>query len=368
MKSRLFSPLQLRGVATPNRIVAFSFNQHTAVEGLANDWHLVTYGKFAQAGVGTVMVETAAVEARGRGSYGDLGLWSNEQVAPLSRIASFIKSQGAVPAIQIGHAGRKASMQRPWEGNGLLSEKEAESGEMPWQTLAPSGIPVAPRWPTPAAMNTSQIEEVASAFEAAARRAARAGFELLAVDCAQGQLLHQFLIASANLRSDAYGGSAERRRAYPFSVLKRIRAVWPSDKPLMCRMPFTEGPDGSYGVENAIEFARDVKAIGIDVIVRGGVDPLTHEPGAGQQLGRSPGQSTQPAELRKSAGIAVVATSAQWSLEVAEDAIATRQADLIGISRQLTHNPNWALHARAQLEEDGFAGWPQQDRWWQRGA
>lgn len=212
------------------------------------------------------MLETAAVEPRGRATYGDLGIWSNDHVAPLSRIATFIRSQGSVPALQIGHAGRKAGQQRPWEGAGLLGEKEAARGEVPWQTFGPSSIPVAPDWPAPSALSGEQLNEIASAFEAATRRAARAGFEVLEILCADGYLLHDFLSPIANLRSDGLGGNAERRWTYPLSVVRRVRAVWPSSKPLMCRVSAIDGSDGKYGVEETIEFARELKALGVDVV------------------------------------------------------------------------------------------------------
>lgn len=248
MKSTLFSPLTLRNVTLRNRIVISPVRQYCAHEGLANDWHLVHYGKLAQAGAGMVMLETTAVESRGRVTYGDLGLWSNDQVEPLGRIASFIKARGAVPGIRLGHAGRKAAMTRPWEGHAPLVEADSIRGETPWRTVAPSALPAARGWPEPVAMGADQVETVAAAWEAAARRASRAGFEVLEIHCGHGYLLHEFLSPVSNLRSDAYGGGPAGRRAYPLEIVKRLRAVWPQNKPLMCRISVIDGADGGYGI------------------------------------------------------------------------------------------------------------------------
>ncbi len=338
-------------------------NQHSAIEGLANDWHMVNYGKFAQSGAAMVMLETAAIEARGRATYGDLGLWSNDHVAPLGRIATFIRSQGAIAAIQLGHAGRKAGLQRPWEGGGQLSETEAIRGETPWQTLAPSAIPAAPNWPVPSTMSAVQLEEVASAFEAAARRAIRAGFDVLQIDCAHGHLLHQFLSANANLRSDAYGGSADRRRAYPLAILKRVRAIWPADKPLMCSVPTLASVDDGYGMDEAIDFVRELKAIGVDLVECAAPD-LLENTGNPQRAGRNMESTLLHAEqFRRNVVIPTMAVNCGGDPARFDAFVSAGRADFIGVTREAVHNPNWPLHARAQLEADAYDGWPRQYSW-----
>lgn len=339
-------------------------SQYSAHEGLANDWHLVNYGKFAQAGVGMVMVETAAVEARGRVTHGDLGLWSNDHVAPLSRVATFIRSQGAIPGIQLGHAGRKGSIQRPWEGYGFLTETDALRGELPWRTIAPSALPAAKGWPEPAAMSDVQMREVTAAWEAAARRAARAGFEVLEIHCAHGYLLHEFLSPIANLRGDAYGRGASGRMTYPLEIVKRLRAVWPSDKPLMCRVSAIDGSDGGYGIDDTVEFARELKNAGVDVVAcsSGGISGLAT---LANRLQHGLGHQVAYAEkIRREARVSTMADGLIADPVHADGVLESGQADLIGIGREALYNPNWALHARQVLEADGFDAWPRQYGWW----
>lgn len=364
MKSKLFAPLQLRGVSLSNRIVTSPIKQYSANEGLANDWHLVHYGKLAHSGAGMVLVETTAVEARGRKTYGDLGLWSNDHVAPLARIATFIKSQGSVPAIRLGHAGRKGSLQRPWEGYAPLAEFDATRAEAAWKTVAPSAIPAARDWPESAAMSAGQIEEVAAAWEAAARRAARAGFEALVVDCGHGYLLHQFLSSLANLRGDSYGGDAARRRTYPLEIVQRLRAVWPSDKPLLCRVSVVDGPDSDHGFEDVIDFVRALKAVGVDLVdcSAGGISGLAS---VAERMSLAAGRKIEyAARMRGEASIATMVVGPVNGSRHAEQLLESGSVDMLSIDCHTLTNPNWPLHARAELEQDGFGGWPQQYRWW----
>ncbi|MFM0123703.1 NADH:flavin oxidoreductase/NADH oxidase [Paraburkholderia sp. RL18-101-BIB-B] len=363
MKSKLFSPLELRGITFPNRIVVTPVKQYSANDGLANDWHMVHYGKQAQAGAGMVMIETTAVEARGRETYGDLGLWSNDQVAPLSRIAMFIKSQGAVPGIRLGHAGRKAALLRPWEGQGPLTETDAARGEAPWKPIAPSALPAAMGWPEPAPMTDAHLEAVAVAWEAAARRAARAGFEVLEVHCGHGYLLQQFLSPVANLRSDTYGGVAGRR-TYPLEIVKRLRAVWPADKPLLCRISVMDGADGGYGIENTIDFARRLKVAGVDLVdcSSGGISGPTS---VANRLAHSVSrQVNYAAQVRSDAAIPTMAVGLIVDPLQAEEILENGYADLVGVGREVLRNPTWPLEARGLLEADGFGSWPQQYGWW----
>lgn len=364
MTSLLFSAFPLRAVTLPNRVVISPMSQYSAQDGFATDWHLVHYGKFAQSGAGMVMVETAAVEPRGRGTYGDLGLWSDAHVPQLARIAAFIRSQGGIPAIQLGHAGRKGSLQRPWEGYGLLTEAEAACGETPWPTVAPSALAAADGWPRPEALAESELEAIVGAFEAAAGRAAAAGFDVIEIHCAHGYLLHEFLSPMANCRSDAWGGDAERRMAYPLEVIRRVRAALPDGKPLMCRVSAVDGAEGGYGIDDTVAFAAALQAAGVDVVdcSSGGISGFAT---VANRLPRGYGfQVPYAAAVRKQVGIATMAVGLIVDPHQAEAVVAAADADLIGIGREALYNPNWALHARQALEQHDFEAWPPQYGWW----
>lgn len=364
MNARLFSSQPLRDVVLPNRIVVSPMSQYSATNGMANDWHTVTYGKFAQGGAGMVMVETAAITPQGRGTYGDLGLWNDEQIAPLAKIAEFIASQGAVPALQIGHAGRKGSLQRPWEGYGVLTDKEKARGEVPWLTVAPSAIATGPGMAVPSALTVDELQAMLLQWQAAARRALQAGFQVLELHCAHGYLLHQFLSPLANTRTDAYGGDLEKRMAFPLEVVRAVRAVWPAHLPLMCRVSAVDGADGGYTLEDTIVFARALRAAGVDVIdcSSGGISGLST---AGNRLPRSLGYQVPYAEaIRQQAGILTMAVGLIVEPEQAESILEKDQADLIAVGREILYNPNWPLHARQALVARDFAHWPAPYGWW----
>lgn len=362
--TRLFSPQQLRDVVLPNRIVVSPMSQYSATEGRANDWHTVTYGKFAQGGAGMVMVETAAITSQGRGTYGDLGLWNDDQIAPLAKIADFISSQGSVPALQIGHAGRKGSLQRPWEGYGVLTDKEKAKGEVPWPTVAPSAIAAGPGVAVPAALAVDELQAMLLQWQAAARRALKAGFQVLELHCAHGYLLHQFLSPLANARTDAYGGDVTRRMTFPLEVVRAVRAVWPAHLPLMCRVSAVDGADGGYTLEDTIVFARALRAEGVDVIdcSSGGISGLST---AGNRLPRSLGYQVPYAEaIRQQADILTMAVGLIVEPEQAESILEKGQADLIAVGREILYNPNWPLNARQALVAPDFERWPAPYGWW----
>ncbi len=364
MSSALFSPLTQRGVTLRNRIAVSPMSQYSATDGLPNDWHLVTYGKMAQGGAGLVMMETAAVTAQGRGTYGDLGLWNDEQIAPLARIVAFIASQGAVPALQIGHAGRKASMQRPWEGYGRLTEREAVRGECPWPTLAPSAVPMSPQDAMPTALDEAGIQRLLQQFAATAERAAQAGVQVLEVHAAHGYLLHQFLSPLANLRDDAWGGDALRRMAFPLEVLRRVRAVWPQERPLWLRVSAVDGADGGRTLEDTLTLARAAKAEGVDLVdcSSGGIAGLAT---AGNRIPRGLGFQVPFAQaVREQAGVASMAVGLILTPAQAEAIVQSGQADVVALGRELLNNPNWPWHARQALVDPDFAPWPPQYGWW----
>jgi 2,4-dienoyl-CoA reductase-like NADH-dependent reductase (Old Yellow Enzyme family) len=254
----LFEPLKIRDVSLRNRIVVSPMCQYTAKDGFVADWHLVHLGKFAQGGAGAVFVEATAVEKRGRITHGDTGIWDDAHIAGLSRIAKFVKEQGAVPAIQLAHAGRKASMARPWFGNGPLTQEDSERGDKAWSTVAPTERSLGEGWITPRAMREGDQQTVVTAFKEAARRAHAAGFEMLEVHAAHGYLLHSFLSPLSN------DGSREERMRFPLRVIEAVRGLW--KKPLSVRISSIDDVEGGWSIEDTLAFANELKRIGVDII------------------------------------------------------------------------------------------------------
>lgn len=360
----LFTPITLRGLSLKNRIVISPMCQYSAVDGKVNDWHLVQYGRFAVGGAGMVILEATAVTAQGRITPGDLGLWGDDQVEGIARISDFLKANGSVPAIQLGHAGRKAATARPWHGNLPLGDRDVtERGEGAWPIVAPSAEAMADGWPVPASLDLAGIETVRAAFTAAARRALRAGIEVVEIHCAHGYLLHAFLSPLSNHRTDVYGGSREGRMRLPLEIASDIRALWPQDRPVFLRVSAVDNLDGGLELEDTIVFAQALKQIGIDVIdcssggIAGGAT-------AGR-LPRGPGfQIPFAATIREKADIATMAVGLILDARHAEAALVNGETDLIAIGRAALDNPNWPLHARALLCGEDYADWPPQHGWW----
>ena len=360
----LFTPLELRGVTLKNRVVLSPMCQYSADDGFASDWHLVHLGQFAKGGAGLVFTEAAAVEERGRITHGDLGIWKDEHVAPLKRITDFIKGQGATPAIQIAHAGRKASMQRPWFGNAALTEADTHRGDLPWSIVAPSAEPVAPGWIMPHELTIDEIKALLKSWEAATRRALAAGFEVLEVHGAHGYLLHSFLSPLSNHRSDEYGGSLANRMRLAFEIVDTVRKVWPQERPLFFRTSSSDYVDDGWRIEDTVTLARELKARGVDVVdcSSGGIaGSATAAP-----IKRYPGFQVPYAEqVRKEADIKTLAVGIILSGAQAEEILRQGKADLIAVGREALYDPHWALHAAAELGVDAqFAEWPKQYGWW----
>ena len=263
---RLFTPMSLRGITTKNRIVISPMCQYSADDGVANDWHLVHLGKFAQGGAGIVMTEATAVTAEGRITHGDLGLWHDGQIGPLKRIAAFLRANGSVPAIQLAHAGRKASMQRPWYGNAALTAEDIARGDKPWTIVAPSAIPMDDGWLMPHELTVQDLGKLREDWRQAALRAVEADFDVLEIHCAHGYLLHEFLSPLSNHRGDAYGGDRTGRMKHPLEIIETIRAVWPADRPLFVRISSVDGIDGGIDIADSVAFVNEAKARGADVI------------------------------------------------------------------------------------------------------
>jgi len=365
-KPLLFTPISLRDVQLKNRVVISPMCQYSAKDGLANEWHLVHLGKFAQGGAGVVFVEATAVHPHGRITHGDMGIWSDAHVPPLKRIADFVKSQGAVPAMQLAHAGRKASMQRPWHGNGPIDATDRARGEEAWPIVAPSAIPMDEGWLTPSALSTNDIKSLCEDWRAAALRSLEAGFQILEMHGAHGYLFHEFLSPLSNKRNDAYGGDLAGRMRFPLEVVEKIREVWPKGFPLFTRISSVDGLEGGWTLEDSVAYARELKARGVDVIdcSSGGLVGSA----TAARVPRGLGFQVPFAErIRKEAGIKTMSVGLIVEPQQAESILKNGQADLIAIGREALFNPNWPLQAEFVLaggSETTFSDWPQQYGWW----
>lgn len=355
--SHLFTPLTLRGITFPNRIMVSPMCQYSSVEGFASDWHLVHLGSRAVGGAGTVFTEAIAVEARGRISPQDLGIYRDEHLEMLCRITDFIKAQGAVPGTQLAHAGRKASTRRPWESAKGATVTPAEGG---WTPIAPSAVAFNEVYPMPTAMSQTEIAEVVRAFGEAARRAKQAGFQVIELHAAHGYLLHQFLSPVANQRSDKYGGSLENRQRIVLEAVEAIRQEWPDELPLFVRVSATDWLSGI--VENSWELSDTIQLVknlrqqgGVDLIdvSSGGISPQ-------QKITVGPGYQVPFAEaIRQETGVPVAAVGMITQPAQADDIISSGQADLVALARELLRDPYWSLHAARQLGYKDLA-WPVQ--------
>jgi 2,4-dienoyl-CoA reductase-like NADH-dependent reductase (Old Yellow Enzyme family) len=344
----LFSPLPLRSVTLRNRIAVSPMCQYSAVDGRATDWHFVHLGSRAVGGAGLVVFEATAVEARGRISPADMGLWDDGQIEPLARIVRFVETHGAVPALQLAHAGRKASVRAPWDGGGPIPP--AEGG---WTPIAPSALPFADGHPVPHTLDREGLRAVVAAFAAAARRAAAAGFRALEVHCAHGYLLHEFLSPLSNQRHDLYGGSFENRTRLAREVLQAVRAAWPERLPLLVRISATDWVPGGWDVDQSVELARALEPV-VDL-----VDVSSGGLAWNAQVPMGPGYQTAFAErIRKEAGVATGAVGVIVSPEQADHVIRTGQADLVLLAREMLRDPYFPLRAAKALGHDG--PWPKQ--------
>ena len=357
----LFQELTLREVKARNRIVVSPMCQYSAKDGQVSDWHLVHLGKFAQGGAGIVFVEATAVERRGRITHGDTGIWEDAQIQGLARIASFIKANGATPAIQLAHAGRKASMARPWYGNGPLTQDDHARGDKPWSIVAPTAKPVGEGWIVPRKAQAGDLQHLKEAYRQATRRAQAAGFDVLEVHAAHGYLLHSFLSPLAN------DGPLEERMKFPLEVAKVVRDAWPAQKPMFVRVSSIDDVEGGWTIDDTVVFSRQLKNIGVDVIDCSSGGILGSATAATRVLvPRVPGFQLPFAErVRKEAGLKTMAVGLIITPQQAEEALAAGRADLIAVGREALWDPNWPLHAAQALGADPeFARWPVQYGWW----
>jgi 2,4-dienoyl-CoA reductase-like NADH-dependent reductase (Old Yellow Enzyme family) len=363
MKPLLFTPIRLRELTARNRTVIAPMLQYSGRDGLPTDWHFLHLGKFALGGAGIVFSEAIAIEERGRITYGDLGLWRDDQVAPLRRITDFIKQHGAIPAVQLAHAGRKAGTQRPWDGHGPLTAADLVRNEPPWTPMGASPVSASQTRAVPQEMSLTDIRDVLEAWRTSALRALDAGFQIAELHGAHGYLLHTFLSPQSNQRSDGYGGSFDGRARLPFEAAEIVRSIWPKEWPVFYRISAVD--EGGWQIEDSVRFARGLKERGIDVIDCSS-GSLHDSSTANVRLKRGFGfQVPFAAEIKRSVDIKTMAVGLIVEPQQAESILQEGSADLIAIGREALYNPNWPLHAEVALSAQGeYESWPMQHSWW----
>ncbi|MEU6945663.1 NADH:flavin oxidoreductase/NADH oxidase [Streptomyces sp. NPDC046316] len=355
MTVALFEPYTLRSLTIPNRVWMAPMDQYSAEPagpnaGVANDWHFAHYAARATGGTGLIIVEATAVAPEGRISPADLGIWNDTQAEALSRIARFLKEHGTVPAIQIGHGGRKASTRRPWEGRGPVAP-----GEHGWQPVAPSPLPFAEGYPAPTELTLDQIAAIPGKFAEAARRALAAGFEVVEVHGAHGYLISSFLSPYANHRTDAYGGSFENRTRLALEVVDAVRDAWPDELPLFFKISATDWLDGEgWTADDTVRFAHLLREHGVDLLdVSGGGN------GGPARIPLGPGyQVPFAARVKAETGLAVGAVGLITESEQAEKIVANGEADAVLLGRELLRDASWARRAARELGAETHAPAP----------
>lgn len=339
--SHLFDPLTVKSITLRNRIGVSPMCMYSSADGLATDWHLVHLGARAAGGAALVIAEATAVSPVGRITPGDAGIWADRHVDPLIRIDRFIKSQAAIPGIQLAHAGRKASASRPWEGGAHLKEKDGG-----WRPVAPSAVAFGGVLDqVPHALSVEEIAAVQAEFVAAARRALAAGYEWLELHSAHGYLAHQFLSPLSNHRIDLYGGSFDNRIRFLLETVRAVRGIWPERLPLAVRLSCTDWVEGGWTLDESVELSRRLKDEGVDLIdcSSGGSSPSAKVPA-------QPGYQVEFADrIRREAGIATAAVGLITEPGQADEIIRGGKADLVLLARELLRDPNWPLRAAAEL-------------------
>ena len=335
---QLFTPFTQRGLTLRNRIAVAPMCQCSAVDGVPDHWHLVHLGSRAVGGAAVVIAEATAVTAQGRISPQDVGLWNDAQREAWRPITRFIDTQGAIAGVQLAHAGRKASSQRPWEGGGALREGA-------WDTVAPSAIAFDEGWHTPQALDAAGLRQLVEDFRRAAERALAAGFRLVELHAAHGYLLHQFLSPLSNHREDAYGGSFENRTRLLREIIAAVREVWPAELPLWVRISATDWHEGGWDIEQSVRLARELPALGVDLVdvSSGGLVPHVKIPlGPGYQVPFA-------ARIRREAGIATGAVGLITESDQAARIVAQDEADIVLIARESLRDPYFPRRAAQEL-------------------
>ena len=345
----LFDPMTLRSLTVPNRVWMAPMCQYSALAegpdtGAPHDWHLAHLGARAVGGTGLVLTEATAVSPEGRISPWDLGLWNERQTEAFARITAFLRSQGAVPGIQLAHAGRKASTERPWKGGGPVAVTDGG-----WQPVGASPVPFADGYPVPVELSASEIAEIVADFAAAARRALAAGFQVVEIHGAHGYLISSFLSPHANHRKDAYGGSFENRIRLALEVVDAVRAEWPEDLPVFFRVSATDWlPEGGWTPDDTVALASELKAHGVDLL-----DASSGGNATSQRIPTAPGYQVPFAtRVREESGLATGAVGLITEAAQAEEIVASGQADAVFLGRALLRDPNWARAAARELGAD----------------
>ena len=341
MSSKLFSPIELRGLTLPNRIAVSPMCQYCVEDGVVGDWHRVHLGMLANSGAGLLIVEATAVTAQGRISPGCTGLYNDANEAAFASVVETVRAVGSAHlGIQIAHSGRKGSTAAPWVGRGPVAK--AEGG---WDVVAPSPLPFTEGWLVPAQLDRAGMDDIRDAFVSAAQRAARLGFEFLELHSAHGYLLSSFVSPLSNRRGDDYGGTRENRMRFPLEVAAAVRDVWPSDRPMSVRINGSDWVEGGWTPDDAVAYAAALKGTGVDIVTvsSGGIDP-------GQQVPVRPGyQVPIAARVRKEAGIPTIAVGLITDPRQAEAIVADGDADMVALARGMLFNPRWGLHAALAL-------------------
>ena len=345
----LFTPIDIRGVTLKNRVVIAPMHQYAAVDGFAQDWHLMNIGRYAAGGAGLVFVESTKVDRRGCGTVGDLGAWKDEHTPGLKKLADTIRAFGAVPAIQLGHSGRKARRFRPWEGGAPLTREQAEKEGVKdwddWRLVSASSLQSG-RDPEPHALTRDEVRGLVKMWGEGVRRCREAGFDVVEIHAAHGYLIHQFLSPYSNVRNDDYGGSEANRRRFLMEIVEEARGVWPADKPLFVRLSVEDNV--GFGPDESVNVAKAVAPLGVDVVdcSSGG---MTGSPVVSAGPVSYGYQVPYADRLKRDGGVMSMAVGLIVHADQAEAVLKAGQADLIAIAREAMYNPNWPMDAAVKL-------------------
>jgi 2,4-dienoyl-CoA reductase-like NADH-dependent reductase (Old Yellow Enzyme family) len=363
----LFTPLRLRGITARNRVVVSPMCQYLSSEsGGPTDYHLVHLGQFALGGAGIVFCEETSVEERGRKTHHCAGIYRDEHIPAYRRINDFLRNEGAIPAMQLGHAGRKGSGCAPWEGYRALNADDAAHGMLPWQTVSASALPMNAQAPVPHALDRDEIRLHVETWREAALRSADAGYDIVEVHAAHGYLLHQFLSPLVNQRDDAYGGDLAGRMRLCLEIVEAVRGAWPVDRPVFMRVSAVDGTNSQWSMDDTVELARAAQERGVEVITTssGGINGAT----AANVVPRKPGYHVEYAErVRRETGLLAIAVGLITQAHHAEEILQEGQADLIALARELLWNPHWPAHAARELGMPDYLDLlPRGYAWWLR--
>ena len=360
----LFTPLALRGRVLKNRLVISPMCQHAGADGFVSDWHVVHYGKFALGGAALVFTESTAVASDSRVGIDDLGIWSDDHIPGLRRLARFAQDNGALMGVQLAHAGRKAFSEPLWRGGKAMRPEEIDATGLPWRRVGPSAIAASAEWSVPEALSLPGIDEIRAQHVAAARRADAAGMDAIELHFGHGYLVASFLSPVSNRREDAYGGSRENRMRLAIEIARDVRAAWPVEKPLFVRLSCVDGAEGGWEIGDTIALARRLKAVGVDVIdcSSGGLSEETRRSNVPRGFGF---QVPFAERVRQEADIATQAVGLIVTPQQAEEIVAKGRANLVAIGRAALEDPYWPANAWKALTSDpGFGAWPERHAAW----